>query len=247
MLALPGGVDIKQLNFPDDVIGDPDRVIDEIAAGFDMSSAMLRGNAAIPGGGPEAASSAFLRSIHADLKRDEEFLNQRWLPLFGIEGDACLVYDSPIPEDEQFQLEASTRRSASAITLINEEREMLGLDPVEGGDVPRFNGTPLDKLGQDPLAGLFGGMGRPDAGNDEDEDEEKEGLEEANAEMRSVIARLAVALEASNGQVAKALKKLAKAQKAAQPGSVVATSDGATLVETPIADKEGEAADGADK
>ena len=162
MATITGDVDLKQLNFPPEVLGDPDRVLDEIAGCFKITRAMLTGNENVPGGGPETADYQFLRSIAADLKRDEQFLNERWLPLFDIEDDACLVYDNPLPEDSAFQLQEDTQLVAAGIRTINEARDIRGDQPIEGGEIPRINGTPLDKVGevQNPFGGLFS-IGQP--------------------------------------------------------------------------------------
>jgi hypothetical protein len=155
-LAVSGKIDLKQLNFPPDVIGDPDRVLDEIAACWDMSRAMLTANVNVAGGGSESALTSFQRSIAADLRRDEEWLNAEYLPMWGIEDDACLVYDNPVPEDKDFNHKQRQDWVASGRVTINEANRMDGLDPVDGGDVPRINGTPLDKVGEQPASSLGG-------------------------------------------------------------------------------------------
>ena len=79
------------------------------------------------------------------LRMDEEELNQSLVPLFGLEGDAFLAYDNPVPEDEQFQLTRRTALVAGGILTINEARAEEGLEPVDDplASTPLVNGAPL--------------------------------------------------------------------------------------------------------
>jgi len=88
-------------------------------------------------------------------------LNSELLPLFGVQaGDMWLAPDNPVPEDELSKRERNVAYVGAGIITINEARTDEGLDPLEDdfGDVPRFNGIPLDEVGaqQPSIFGLSG-------------------------------------------------------------------------------------------
>ena len=148
---------LHQLNFPPDVISDPDRVLDEIAGGFGVPRARITGNQSVAGGASEVADVTFLRGTIAPLlKGDEETLNNQWLPLFGLDtDDAFLAYDNPVPADKKFERETRQQQLNTGRITINDANAEDGLEPIEGGDIPRFNGVPLDQVGALPAAPAF--------------------------------------------------------------------------------------------
>jgi hypothetical protein len=79
------------------------------------------------------------------LRLDEQTLNSQLLPLFGIEDDAFLAYDSPVVEDEKFEFEKRRSSVAAGIITANEARKLEGLEPVadEMADRLLINGQPL--------------------------------------------------------------------------------------------------------
>ena len=124
------------MNLPVDIIGDSERVLEEIAAGFGVPISKLltnnpnRANA-------EVANRSWLRdTILPYCQMDEEKLNEKLLPMYGIEDDAFLAYDNPVPEDKVFQLNRRTRYVAAGIMTINEARREEGLAPITDGDQP---------------------------------------------------------------------------------------------------------------
>jgi hypothetical protein len=71
---------------------------------------------------------------------------EHYLPMYGIEpGEFWLVADNPIGEDVAAIEESSRADVAVGVRTVNEARYLRGLDPLppELGDVPRFNGVPL--------------------------------------------------------------------------------------------------------
>jgi HK97 family phage portal protein len=133
-ITITGDVQAMPLNLPVDLIGDADRVLEEIAAGFGVPISKLltnnpnRANA-------EVADSAWLRdTILPYCRMDEEKLNEKLLPLYGIEEEAFLAYDNPVPEDKTFQLNRRTKYVSAGIMTINEARREEGLEPIAGGD-----------------------------------------------------------------------------------------------------------------
>lgn len=138
-ITITGDVEAVPLNFPPDVLGDPDRVLEEIAAGFGVPISKLLAN------DPNRAAArtgdlAWLRdTILPYCRLDEEKLNEKYLPLFGIEDDAFLAYDNPVPDDNRFDLTRRERYVRSGIMTPNEVRAEEGLEPLPGGDTLRAN------------------------------------------------------------------------------------------------------------
>ena len=117
-----------------DLIGDADRVLEEIASAFGVPISKLltnnpnRANAQI-------ADTAWLRdTILPYCVMDEEKLNEKLLPLYGIEDEAFLAYDNPVPEDKSFQLNRRSKYVSAGIMTVNEARREEGLEPIDGGD-----------------------------------------------------------------------------------------------------------------
>ncbi len=213
MLALANDVETKQLSFPPDIIGDADRILDEISSAFGVPRAMLTGNVNVPGGGPEMSDVTFLRgTILPYLRMDEERLNEKWLPLFGIEDDAFLAYDNPVPEDRQFELTRTIQLTAAGLTTRNEGRAELGLEPndSENADELLIGAQPIDQVAQ-VQAGGFGGLfataGLPGMGQTERAQQNRAAPPSAEqiAEIVSDAVRVGVQRE-----MRRALKKAAK-------------------------------------
>jgi len=165
-MAISGDVLPQQLNFPEQIIGDTDRVVEEISGAFGVPVTKLfandpnRANA-------ETGDAGWQRDSILPLCRlDEQTLNEQIVPLFNLGDDAFVAYDNPVPRDRKFQLERDTRQTGAGIITIDEARAEAGLSPLEDGlgAVARFNGVPLDEVGQQPgfdLGGMFNQPPRP--------------------------------------------------------------------------------------
>lgn len=80
---------------------------------------------------------------------DCEQRTERVLSLFGLEpGEWFLAPDDPVPQDLKAEEDASRQDVAYGVMTINEARQLRGLPKVPDGDALRFNGVPLDKVGQ---------------------------------------------------------------------------------------------------
>lgn len=138
-LAITGDVQAVPLNMPPEVIGDVDRVVEEIAATFGVPVTKLLA------GDPNRASAqvadaAWMRdTVLPYCRLDEEKLNEKLLPLFGIEDDAVLAYDNPVPENKQFTLQRHTQYVKAGVMTPNEVRVELGLAPLDSDDDPSAN------------------------------------------------------------------------------------------------------------
>jgi len=130
-IAITGDVQAMPLNMPPETIGDPDRVVEEIAAAFGVPvTKLLAGD---PNrSSAQVADAAWTRdTILPYCRLDEEKLNEKLLPLFGIEEDAVLAYDNPVPEDKQFLVRRHTQYVKAGIMTPDEVRLELGLAPIE--------------------------------------------------------------------------------------------------------------------
>lgn len=138
-------IDLKPLQFaPKDIAGRDD-VVEEIAAIFGVPVSMLKAN------DPNlaAATTGFATwremTVLPLCRMDEETLNQRLLPMFGIEGDAVLAYDDPVPANRAQDLTETQTAVAGGWLTPNEARARVGLEPHDDPMADRLlvNGIPL--------------------------------------------------------------------------------------------------------
>jgi HK97 family phage portal protein len=151
-IALTGQVDLKPMQFPPKDLGGRDEIVEEIAAVFGVPVSMLKAN------DPNLASATtgFAQwresTILPLLRLDEETLNQKLLPMFGLEDDAVLAYDDPVPANRQLDLTEHQTLIQAGVMTINEVREARGLEAldVEEADVPIIGGVPVMDFGLTP-------------------------------------------------------------------------------------------------
>lgn len=94
-------------------------------------------------------------TVEPRLRRTEQTLNSFLCPMY--DENIFLAYDSTLPEDKGFELQERQAHLSSCVTVVNEEREKLGMDPVEWGDKPLV-GQGIHKLGEEPPAAPGGGF-----------------------------------------------------------------------------------------
>jgi len=138
-------IDLKPLQFaPKDMTGRDD-VVEEIAAVFGVPVSMLKANDPNLAGASIGFASWREMTVLPLLRMDEETLNQRLLPMFGIEGDAVLAYDDPVPANRQLDLTETQVAVASGFMTPNEARERYGLERVDDANADKllFNGQPI--------------------------------------------------------------------------------------------------------
>jgi HK97 family phage portal protein len=70
-------------------------------------------------------------------RRIQEKMNEKLLPMF--DERLFVAFDNPVPEDKEFELKRRREDTAANITLINEERKKLGLEPTSWGDEAWFS------------------------------------------------------------------------------------------------------------
>ena len=145
---------LQPMSFPPKDLTGRDEIVEEIAAIFGVPVSMLKTN------DPNLASATtgFAQwregTIAPLLRMDEETLNQRLLPLFGIEGEAVLAYDDPVRSNEQFELTSRSASVAGGWRTPNEARTEEGLEPLDTpyanelkGAAPAAQGQPMPSVG----------------------------------------------------------------------------------------------------
>jgi DNA topoisomerase-1 len=161
-LATNGKITAVPLAFPPDKLGSTEPVIEEIAGVFGYPITKLKGNDPNRANAETGDAGWMKDTILPMLRADEEALNQNgYIAMFGdgaLVDDVALGYVDPVPANNDQQLRSSQVLVGAGITTINEDREERGLSPIDGGELARVNGVPLDVLGQ-PQTGLLNGLG----------------------------------------------------------------------------------------
>ena len=144
-LVTTADIDLKPLQFPPkDLVGRAD-IVEEIAAVFGVPVSMLKANDPNLASAQTGFASWREMTVLPLCRMDEETLNQRLLPMFGLEGEAILAYDDPVPSNRQQDLTETQVAVAGGWMTPNEARAKNGFDPVDDPMADRLlvNGTPL--------------------------------------------------------------------------------------------------------
>ena len=165
----------------------------DIMAAFGVPESMLRLNDANLASATTGNAQYARQTVVPRALAHQEWLNQELVPLVeGTEG-YFFAFDNPVPIDVQAEsLRRDTAIRNGSITL-NEARLEMGLEkyPDEfDGDVPRFQGIPLDVLAMPPQPQSFGSPEgqEPEAREEDDSDENAEETE-VRAVRRAPAAR----------------------------------------------------------
>ncbi len=123
----------------------------EIAAGFDQPVSLWdeAGNRATVEG---ALYFHAKNGILPRLRKIEEKLNEKLLPMFDDTGRLFCAFENPVPEDKEYLLRKRQIDISSGVSVINEERADDGKEPVEGGDEPLVSSllVPLSQAVAEP-------------------------------------------------------------------------------------------------
>ena len=139
---------------------------EEIAAAFGVPMSKLTTEAVNLANAYVGEHQYMQDTIQPRLRRIEEKLNEKLLPMY--DENLFIAYDEVIPADKEFILKERTSNLGSYITTINEEREEMGKEPVDWGDVP-LAPAGIAPLGSQAAApgGAPGSEGTPGGGGGE--------------------------------------------------------------------------------
>lgn len=156
MVAISGDVTLQPLSFPSKDTSGRDDIVEEIAAIFGVPVTMLKAN------DPNLASatSGYAQwregTISPICRLDEETLNARLLPLFGIEQDAYLAYDDAVPANR----DADARERQAAVSggwrTPNEARLEEGYDELPDPEANKLHVGAMPLGGPQQTASPFG-------------------------------------------------------------------------------------------
>jgi hypothetical protein len=145
MVTISGDIQLMPLNFPSKDLTGRDDIVEEISACFGVPVSMLKAN------DPNLASAQAGYSMWRETtiapicRMDEETMNSRLLPMFGIHEDAYLAYDNPVPENRVADSAERSVAVAGGWRTPNEARLEEGYEALETphADMLHVNGLPL--------------------------------------------------------------------------------------------------------
>lgn len=93
------------------------------------------------------------RTVKPKMEKLTEMLNEFLVPMFDNTGTLFLDYADPVPENIDQKLTLAKEGANAGILTPNEAREILGFDPIEGGDDLKVPVSPFGGFGVTPPAG----------------------------------------------------------------------------------------------
>ncbi len=174
---LTGKTQVIPLNWQPTEIGDKEIIIEEIAAITGVPVSLLKANDPNLASAQVGFASWREQTTLPYCRMDEEFLNAHLMPAFGIEDDAFLAYDDPVPENRtEMQAEINVAMQHGTKTR-NEIRVMMGDEPADEDNADKLlvpaGLTPIDKVGELPDF-CAGGGGFTMGGDKKPADDKKE-------------------------------------------------------------------------
>jgi HK97 family phage portal protein len=160
-----GDVNIVPLSFPPKDLSGREEIVEEVAGVFGVPVTKMKANDPNRANA-ETGDAGWMRdTILPMLRMDEQKLNEWYLPLWGIEDDAFLAYEDPVPANQQ---EARAERESlfrvGAIT-VNEIRAETGREPVRASEADESlvaaGLIPLTQVGQQSGYSTPGGPSIP--------------------------------------------------------------------------------------
>jgi len=148
LVVLSGGAKFTPLSLSPkelDFLNSQNANMDKICGIFGVPSLLLSKTEHVNRSNMEAAYLTFLRdTIKPKLTMIAEKFNEKLIPRYG-DKDLYCEFDNPVPEDVKQEMAERESRLNTWMTTVNEERDRIGLDPVEWGDKPLvpFNIAPL--------------------------------------------------------------------------------------------------------
>lgn len=158
---LTGDTQVIPLNWMPSEMGAREIVIEEIATVTGVPVSLIKAN------DPNLASATIgfaswrENTILPYCRMDEEYLNNSILTIFGIEDDAFLAYDDPVPENRD-EIRSDIMGLVGKVWTVNEGREKLGDAPLDDENADKLlvatGLVPLDKVGEPPPMPVGGGF-----------------------------------------------------------------------------------------
>lgn len=113
---------------------------DKITAIFGNNKAVLGVTDDVNRANAEATISQWRQTtVRSEMKEITDTLNEFFVPRFGT--NLVLGFEDLVKEDESAKTELLVKQKNADIISINEAREELGLDPIDGGDEHSFQRT----------------------------------------------------------------------------------------------------------
>ena len=85
--------------------------------------------------GREADQNYKESALRPRLERYQEAINTLVLPRLPETRGARFLFENPVDEDREYELERATRALSAGAIRVNEYRHLIGLEPAAGGDV----------------------------------------------------------------------------------------------------------------
>ena len=162
MVTISGDIQLMPLNFPSKDLTGRDDIVEEIYACFGVPVSMLKAN------DPNLASAQAGYSMWRETtiapicRMDEETLNSRLLPLFGIHEDAYLAYDNPVPENRLADSQERAVAVAGGWRTPNEARLEEGYEELNTPQANRLGGASPMGMPMSPFQGMSPAAQRPE-------------------------------------------------------------------------------------
>lgn len=141
MVTISGDIQLTPLNFPAKDMSGRDDIVEEISAVFGVPVSMMKAN------DPNLASATAGYSMWRETtiapicRMDEETLNSKLLPLFGIQEDAYLAYDNPVPENRLADSQERSAAVAGGWRTPNEARLEEGYEALDASGADMLRGA----------------------------------------------------------------------------------------------------------
>jgi HK97 family phage portal protein len=118
----------------------------EITAGFNIPIALF--DASANRANVEGAAYHHARyGVQPRCRKIEEHCNEKLVPLFG--GGIFLAFDNPVPDDNQYLLQARVKQVGVPFVSIDEGRAEIGKEPL---DIKGVSDVPMVPMGYGPVS-----------------------------------------------------------------------------------------------
>lgn len=188
---LTGDTQVIPLNWQPTEQGSREIVIEEHAAVFGVPVSLLKANDPNLASAQVGFASWRENTILPYCRLDEEFLNTGIIPIYGIEDDAFLCYDDPVPENrDEIRQDIATAMQWGTKTR-NEARVMSGDEAIDDENADKLlvpaGLVPIEKVGEQSALGT--GWALPGGNDKPSVDDEEPGDEQGKRLHKSIIIR----------------------------------------------------------